>query len=259
MTDHEIQTILLRRRPGTDDDHLPEVREALAATARNPALQQWARDHDQLQGNLRSKLRNLPTPAGLREQILSEVPQPGSSSVNRRQLLLAGALTLLAAAVFLPSWLRQPHPETRFATFRSRMVRTALRGYAMDQTTASAGEIRRYLTSRQAHGDWAVVPGLDREPLMGCAVLTWRDQPATMICYGAGSSPTYWLFVVDAATLPDPPEAAPPTFAAVNRLTTASWTTGGKTYILAADAPRARLEQVLAAPRLPPTPQPPPA
>jgi hypothetical protein len=113
------------------------------------------------------------------------------------------------------------------------MVKTALRGYAMDVETHDIAAIRAHLASRQAQADWQSPPGLAAVPLLGCATLTWRSQPAAMICYGSGGQPELWLFVVDSASLPDPPDVRDPEFARVNRLNTISWSARGRTYLLA--------------------------
>ena len=87
-------------------------------------------------------------------------------------------MVIAAFLIFLPG----PDPEQRFSTFRSRMVRTALRGYAMDIETRDPGQIRGFLDARKAHGDWLSPAGMIDWPVLSCAVLTWWSQPAAMIC-----------------------------------------------------------------------------
>ena len=152
-------------------------------------------------------------------------------------------MVLILVTTILVTWLK-PDPENRFATFRSRMVRTALRGYSMDITTQDPAVIRSFLTKKQAHGDWRGPARLDDWPVLGCAVLTWRSHPAAMICYGSGQ-PELWLFVVDSGALPDPPTKAGGQFTRVNRLNTTSWSEAGKTYVLAGAMAEGELRKLL--------------
>lgn len=231
------QHVLLRYRPGTSDDQDPEIIEALRLARAHPDLQRWLQQHLAFQHSVTRHLQDLPLPPGLEAQILSERTAALSPpAFSRRHLLAAAtALALLLGTVAL--LLRPPRtdPETRFATFRSRMVRTALRGYAMDLTTESLEDIRTQLARRPGLPHWQLPPNLLRRPLLGCATLTWQGQPAAMICFGSHQLPDLWLFVVRRTTLPDPPSGPEPRLLQVNRLNTASWSHADATYVLAGD------------------------
>jgi hypothetical protein len=237
VNSHEARTVLLRYRPGTADEREADVRAALDLAASDPELARWWADHRRLQEDLRAKLRAIEPPAGLREQILSERKAATASWPTSRRLAFAGSLALLAVVIGVFSVVLRQDPEAQFSTFRSRMVRTALRGYSMDLESRDPAEVRQFLAERQAHAGWQSPPSLDRQPLMGCAVLTWRSHTATMICYGQGETPELWLFVVNTSALPDPPAEDSPAFARVNRLNTLSWSRGGRTYVLASEIP----------------------
>ena len=245
MNSHRAREILLRHRPGTPDDHDPEVRAALEQAARDPELAKWLEDHQHIQRHVQGELRSIQPPPGLKEQILSEKRAALGPWIRPARTVLAAAVALLAVVVTLSVVLR-PDPEEQFATFRSRMVRTALRGYAMDLETANAVEIRRYLADQGGHADWQGPAGLDVQPLLGCAVLVWRSNPATMICYGSRNTPDLWLFVVDNDALPDPPADDAGRFARVNRINTVSWSHQGRTYVLASDRPEEELRRLAA-------------
>jgi len=132
----------------------------------------------------------------------------------------------------LVAWFGQGDPEAEFNTFRSRMVRSAARGYNMDLETHSAAEVQNYLQAQHAHGDWQSPANLENERLLGCALVKWRGNPAAMICYGAPTEPDLWLFVVDANVVPKAPTGADSEFEVVNRLGTLSWSQAGKVYLL---------------------------
>jgi len=234
MTNRQAKDILLRYRPGSPDEQDAEVRAALEHANRDPELRAWLADHRAFQSGVRNRLRSVDTPAGLREQILSERPARFRSTAAPRRLQIAGVtavLLLLAGAILWMNTRRDA--EARFETFRARMVKTALRGYAMDLNSRDPREVRDYLAAHQGQSDWRPPPGLAATPLIGCAALTWQGQPASLICYGRGTKPDLWLFIVDTASLPDPPADGDPQFARVNRLNTLSWSADGRTYVLA--------------------------
>jgi hypothetical protein len=236
---------LLRYRPGTADEQDPEVRAALEQASRDPQLAAWLEEHRRFQARVQERLGSLAPPAGLREQILSE-KRAHLTAWRAPRRLVAGALAallLVLGVAYLA--VRDRDEENQFATFRSRMVKTALRGYAMDLETPDAAQIRHYLGTRNAPSGWVSSPGLDSTPLMGCAVLTWRGNPASMICYGHGPQPELWLFIVDSSSLPDPPAGSAPDIEKVNRLNTVSWTRDGQTFVLAGEGGAGKLLDLL--------------
>jgi len=235
VTDQQAREILLRYRRGTSDDLDPEVRAALDLTSRDPGLAEWLRKHLSFQADVRAKFLDLPVPEGLKEQILSERAGALEATRSTRRLVLAGLAAAMAIGVVLIAVLLKPGVEERFETFRFRMVRLALRGYAMDLATRDVQAIRMYLSEHQAQGNWESPPGLDKEPVLGCARLRWRSRPAAMICYGTSTQPDLWLFVVDSDALADPPKGEEPVWLKVNRLNTAAWTRAGRTYLLAGE------------------------
>lgn len=244
MTNQQAKEILLLYRPGTDAAD-PDVAQALALARRDPELGGWLVQHAALQSTLRASLRGIPAPAGLKEQIVSEVPAQISLNRRRRASLLVAAgatlVVLLGLALFWPRSAGRPD----FAAFRSRMVRTALRPYNMDLATNDLGQIRRYLAQTKAHADFALPAGLTSVPATGCARLTWQNEPVSMICFAKGRQTPLWLFVINRAALPDPPPEGTPRTARVNQLATASWSADGKTYILAAKADQLDLKEYL--------------
>lgn len=246
MNKQQAREILLRHRPGPGDEQDAEVREALALAAQDPELARWLENYRQFQRAMRRGFRDVEIPAGLKEQILAEKRAFFSlGRVPRRAALtVAGVLALgLVGLLVLP---RGADPEAQFATFRSRMVRVAQSEYVMDFESRSLADIRQFLATRNAHGDWQSTAALDQEPLLGCAVLKWRNHPAAMVCYGGTKGRELWLFVVDSKAMPNPPVEDSPQFAAVNRLNTVSWSRAGRTYVLGGSVGEAELRRLMA-------------
>jgi len=188
----------------------------------------------------------------LKEQIISERPIPSRERFNRRALLLAAASIAVLFIVFRAGvlWQQRPNDDT-FANYRARMVKTALRGYAMDLESSNPEKIRDYLAQQSAAQNYKVPPGLLKVTPTGCAIENWQGAKVAMLCFRAGAAAPaggksdIWLFVVDSDSVKDAPAAASPEFAKVNKLMTATWTDGGKLYILGAVGDQQLLRQWL--------------
>ena len=128
-------------------------------------------------------------------------------------------------------WL-QPRTPDRFADFRLRMVNAALRQYRMDIVTNDMSQVRQFMAKRGAPADYTLAKGLERLQLTGGGFLKWRSNPVAMVCFDRGDKEMLYLFVMDGAATKDAPPARP-LVTKVNKLTTASWSRDGKTYLLA--------------------------
>lgn len=241
MTPQQARQILRPFRPWAKNDQDVEVVEALALCQRDAELGRWFENHCAVQNAIHARFNQLPLPAGLKEQILSEYKS--RVVVWWRQPATLAAAAVLAILVALGSlWLTTPRPsseEVSFASYRSRMVRTALRTYGMDLETNDVAQIRNYLAQHQAPADYVLPKNLQPTPSVGCGVLKWQDQPVAMVCFrtgkplAPGAKSDLFLFVIDRKSLPDLRASRVPEFAAVNKLVTASWIEGEKAYLLA--------------------------
>lgn len=244
MNSDEARTILLACRPGTADEHDPDVRAALAAVQRDPQLAAWWREQQAVQAALRDRLRELPVPPELRARLLAGptvITVPWWRLTRVRALAIAAALVALLALVFV----RPPSPEPEsFADFRERMVRTVIREYRMDVTTPVEAEVRAFLRANQGHGDYRLPPAMRDVPVFGAGRLTWKGRPVSMICFARRPGVLMYLFVADRTVFPDGP-AAGPDFAEVVQRATASWTDAGQVYVLASEAGAADLRSLL--------------
>ncbi len=243
MTANEAKSILLRYRPGTADAEDPQVAEALGLAKSDAELAAWLKDHCARQEALRAKFQQITPPPGLREQIISEHRAQQRAATRRRSVALALSSCAALVAVVAFFVLQRPprEPDSRsLAVYQNAMVSFALKGYGMDLLTNDATRVRNYLATRAAPADFKLPAGLERRAeLLGCAVQQWQSLPVSLVCYRsgkplpAGTQNDLWLFVVDSAAVKDPPPSAVPQVAKVNRLLTATWTEGGKLYLLA--------------------------
>jgi hypothetical protein len=242
MTRDQARKTLLLYRPGTADAAEPEIAEALALAQQDAELSRWLEQHCAKQEMVRAKIRQIPVPAGLKEQIISE----RRVFAQKRVVRLAVTWITALAAVILAGWWadvawQRPPSDDTFSNYRSRMVSAALRGYSMDLETNDAAKIRAYLAQQGAAENYELPAGLQKAAAAGCAIKSWQRAKVTLLCFRTGQplppggKSDLWLFVVDRAAVKGAPADTDPQFEKVNKLMTATWTRGGKLYLLGAD------------------------
>jgi hypothetical protein len=246
MNREEAKEILMLYRPGSADDRDPEFAAALGLCDSDPELKRWFDDHCAVYRALRTRFR-VAVPEGLKEQILAERVAHTTPLWRRRPAALAAVATLALIAGVV-TWLLQPREatdstaarnENRFDTFRNRgAVSTALLSYRMDLSTNDLEQIRTYCRRHEAVADYVLPAGLQQNAeATGCMISTWQGRPVTMLCFRSSARLPHgandlWLFVVDQSAFPDPPAGPAPAFTRVERSTTASWSSHGRTYVL---------------------------
>lgn len=250
MNRDEAKQILLLYRPGTADDADPQIAGALALARNDPELARWLEEQLARQTAVRAKFQEIPVPAGLKEQIISEQRAAERRTSRRRKTLAAAAA--LAGMFVLLVWLLPARPtDNTFAIYRSRMISSALRGYAMDLVTNNPAAIRRYLAQRQAPANYDLPLPLQKREVAGCAVQRWQGANVSMICFRTGrplppgQQSDLWLFIVDRNSMRDAPGNTATQLAPVNRLMTATWTEGGKLYLLGTAGDEQAIRQYL--------------
>jgi len=237
MTREEAQFTLLRYRPGTLDATDPEITEALELAKDDADLSRWLEKQCAQQEILRAKIRQIPVPVALKEQIIFERPRTPSVA-PRRAFTLAAACALMMLIFWsgYEAWQHSPADDT-FTNYRRRIVSTALRGYGMAFESADREKIRSFLANKKIQ-NYELPGGLQKAEAVGCAIEDWQGTNVAMICFRTGAplqpgdKSDLWLFVVDQSAVKRAPDDAAPQFARVNKLTTATWTRDGKLYLL---------------------------
>src|SRR5262245_20198966 len=229
MNRHEAQEVLRFYRPGTGDAQDPELAAALEWVERDPELAKWFDENCALHEAIRAKFQQIPVPAGLKEQILSEQKVRPVIVWWRRPVVLAAAIAALLLGLAIV-WLRAPREEDSFEVFRRMMVRTALRTYSMDLETTNLNQIRAYLARTTAITNYALPQSLQKIEAAGCVALTWHSKPVSMVCFRSGKplapgqKSDLFFFAIRRTSVTGTPPTDPPHFAKVNKLMTASWT-----------------------------------
>jgi len=252
MTPEEAKRILAAYRADGALEDDAELAAALELVSQDAGLRAWWSRQQRFHQSLARSLRAVPVPVELARSLLpSPAPRhspPISSafrtphSALRTRSWLAWAAVFLVAALLATFWLRRGPGEDGFATFRSRMVRSALREYRMDVVTNDFATIQSYLARHDAPSELKLDGGLARLPAVGGGLLSWQGRKVAMVCFG-GEQQMFYLFVVNQDSVRQPPPDQP-TFAQENQLATASWSHRGLSYLLAGDVSERTLRQL---------------
>jgi len=254
VNSREAKEILMLYRPGTADAEDSSFAEALQECGRDPELKRWFDEHCAVYTALRTRFKEAGVPEALKEQIIAERRVHTQPLWRKAAVLAVGAIAVIVLAIqFWPNPAPPPEPHD-FAAYRTELGSMALRAYGMQLATNDLDRIREFFQSGDNGGvpNYTVPEGLRQNAAAaGCVAFTWQGKPVSMICFLSGKPlpqgqlSDLWLFVTDHASIPDAPGTAQPEIAKVNRLTTATWTANGKTYVLAVDGDEEFLRKFL--------------
>lgn len=250
MNREEAKSILLLYRPNATEADDPQFAAALALTKSDAELARWFEEHCARQTLVRTQFQKITPPAGLMEQIVSEHKASLVWQTRQRNIRRTMAFALIIGCIFLAGiqWWPRPGEDDTFAVYQTRMVGTALRGYAMDLTGNDPAAIRNYLAQNHAPADYVLPDALKKIPITGCSIENWQGAKVSLICFHTGKTSQatdLWLFVANRAALKDLPDLASAQFQKINLLTTATWTQGDKVYFLGMASDEATVRQYL--------------
>jgi hypothetical protein len=249
MTPEEAKRILALYRPGSADQDDPEFAEALdladpgrqrggRASQLNPELSRWFREHCNAFLGVRGKFMDIQPPPALKDQILAEYKSYVTPMRSQRRVLQACVACVLVAAAFLTGFFLL-RAQRDFSVYRQRVVARALRPtYTMDMQTTNLASINTYLAGRHAPADYLLPTSLKSAEPAGCAVIDWHGKLVTMLCFRsgrpleAGAAADLWLFVANQSAVLNAPTSVSRAVTQVDRMATASWSQGGKLYML---------------------------
>jgi hypothetical protein len=232
VDNQQAREILSLYRAGLDAAGDPFFAEALAQARRDPELGRWFEKQCAIDAAMREKFRQIAAPAGLPQQILSERKIVRPAIWWERPALLAAAAAAIVLAVLAGYLVGQPSTPT-FQSYRKNMAKLVSGEYKMMLETNDLSAIRQFLGKNHGASDYVLTKELEKLPGEGCALITWHGQRVSLVCLERGHDDDLFLFIVDRSALPDPPLGQSARFARVNNMTTASWTAGDKTYVLA--------------------------
>lgn len=249
MDSREAREILRLFRPGSTDAADPRVAEALDQARSDPGLTAWLEQQASVNVAVRAKLKAIPVPPGLKREIIINraehsrvVPLPATVKL----LAVAAAVGLLVAIGWF-SFRKEPSPY-EFENYRDRVTHKIQRNVnSADLVTANLTEILDYCQKRGSPTDFTLPAKLQSLAVVGGSAFTWSSRPVTMLCLDAGTAAApanVWVFVIEKSAVVDAPPAKPE-FLEVGNLMTASWTAGGKVFVLAGVGNQSELQKFL--------------
>lgn len=236
MTHQQAKLLLQSCRPGGQDAMDPLHGEALKLVRGDPELARWFEAEQAIDAAIGAKLREVPVPHEPREEILALGIPPVSAKREWRwtgiRLAAAAAVALLLTLAAI--WLRASTLPA-FASFEKDVLRRAVAGPEhLALASGDFSEIRQWLHARGIPGEINLPAGLHGALPHGCQVLDWGRAKVALICFVPDGRPHVDLLVIDSARYRDflPPKT--PRFGQSGEFATAVWSSGGKTYLLAA-------------------------
>src|SRR5260370_24153048 len=124
MNNEQAQDVLTLSRPGIGELADRETLKALELSRRDPGLARWLEQRNALYQAIRSGLKQIEAPAGLKERIVAA--RPANVIWWQRPVVLAAAAAVFVLLVLAAFWLAPRHPN-QFATYRDRVVHTPSR------------------------------------------------------------------------------------------------------------------------------------
>lgn len=244
MDSKEAKRILQSYRPGMSADEDPRIAEALELTKRDPILAAWLAEECALHEAMAAKFNEVPVPGDLKDRILAErkVMAPAIWWRSRTALAAAAALIFLVAVA---GFFFRSMAGSELRAYRTDMVQFVADLYKMNARATNWDELRHSLARQGWPSDFTVPDSLRAVRLEGGCMTYWREEKVSLACMKTAEDRGLWLFVIPRAALGSAAETPSPQFAKVGKLSTATWSSGDKTYLLASEADTEALKKHL--------------
>jgi hypothetical protein len=239
----EAKEILWAYRPEAGDTEDPRVGEALELARRDPELMRWYEQQRAVDEAIRSELRQIAVPPGLRERILTA--QKVRRRVPGRRLTQVLAVAAAMALAVIVGQQFAADESAGFDGYREKMVEFVSDEYDLSAEADNLDALRRFFAKIAWPADYEVPELLQVVPVEGGTAMEWRGNRVSLLCLEREEHKDIWLFVIDRSALPDPPAAEDPQFLKFGKLMSASWSEGDLTYLLVAEGDEAFLRGYL--------------
>ncbi|MCG3150336.1 MAG: hypothetical protein PCFJNLEI_03819 [Verrucomicrobiae bacterium] len=235
MDNQKIRELIEVYRPGLDDQD-EQFAELIAALRNDPTLQRQLDERVARDLAVRNKLRAVAPPADLKARLLSEQKVsafPFNLTRQPRWLQAVAAVILLGLAIL---WLRATRQDA-FLEFRTEMAQLVATEFPLDTHTNNLAALQQIFSAKGWPASYVVPPALRKLHIEGGCLREWRGKKVALLCFETKTNGDVWLFVVDRQVTPDAPTTADPQVTQTGNITTASWTSGAYTYLLATENP----------------------
>jgi hypothetical protein len=247
MDKREAKQVLQALRPDDPEKAQPPFAEALAMVERDPELKAWWEAQQSFDRKIAAKLAEIPVPAGLRETILAGrkiekiAPRPNFT------LWIAAAAVVAVLCIAGPSL---PTILENSQRVSSATYNDAALGFLgndsppLAMTSPDHDKLVAWLKDQKAPtGD--LPTKMSTLSSVGCQKFVVEGHDVSLICFVMTGGRLVHLFVVDQKALATPPTVNVPEFRQVEGWSTASWSDGRMSYMLATRADPDALKQLL--------------
>jgi hypothetical protein len=245
MDKQEAKQVLQALRPQDLNTDKPAVIEALVFIEGDPELKAWWEAEQAFDRRVAAKLKEVPLPTDLRDTILTGrkieqlPPQP------RLAFWLAAAAVVAILCVVGTSMRNSafgPLPRTEYTAAVLPLLNH--NAPALGMTSSDRDKIAAWLKERNA--PMGTLPaGMTALPTVGCQKFVVHGHSVSLICFALAGGGIAHLFIVDQQALTDPPGDNSPEFDQVQGWSTAAWSDGRMSYLLATEAGPDALKQLL--------------
>jgi hypothetical protein len=245
MTSPEAKVILQALRPNDPDTTQPAFAEALALAESDPELKAWWEAQQEFDRKVVAKLQEIPIPDDLRGTIMagSKIekfsPQPSFS------LWLAAAAVvgiLCVAGSVLHDQMFGPQPKEDYVA----SVLPLLNHDAPDLAMVSPDRDKIMAWLKVRHAPIGTLPEkVASLPPVGCQTYQVHGHAVTLICFAMEGGGVAHLFMVNRDAMIDPPADNAPELDDINGWSTAAWSDGHMSYLLATTAGDGALKKLL--------------
>jgi hypothetical protein len=246
MDRQEAKLVLQAHRPNGLDAKHPAFAEALALAENDPELKAWWEAQQVFDRQVAAKLSGVPVPADLRSIIMAgrkiELLQSQPSFLP--WIAMAAMVAVLCVVGTLKEIALTIGPITQ--TEYSAAVLPLLHNDAPDlaMTSTDHDKIAEWLKAQ--HAPMGRLPtGMTSLPTVGCQKFVVHGHMVSLVCFTLAGGGIAHLFVMDEDALSDRPDRYAPEFQQVQGWSTATWSDGQMSYVLATQAGPDALKQLL--------------
>lgn len=241
MEIEDAKLILRSFRPNGEDVGDPFFAEALLLAERDPELAHWFAEQLAFDDKVREAFQQVSAPPHLRDSIrlsqkTARFSQKSIRPVWQRQnfLLIAAALmVLLMATTLLVPHNKPETPRLTAAGLTEWVLELAgSGGIRLGKMSRDPTEIRAWLVERGAPSDLELPPGLRDVPGIGCQTYSINGTKVSLVCFLLGKDQVVHLFVVENNALQGATVSSQPSLHTKNGQSWATWTSGGKSYVM---------------------------
>jgi hypothetical protein len=245
MDRQEAKLLLQAHRPNGSDPMQPAFAEALTLVESDPELKAWWEAQQSFDLKVAAKLAEIPIPAGLRSTIMAgrkiEQLTPQTSLLPWLAMAAVVAILCVAGTFKEVAVATGPLPHMAYEAQVLPLLRDDAPNLAM--ISSDRDKISVWVNGQSAPMG-ALPDGLKSLSPIGCQKYSVHGHNVSLVCFTMADGHIAHLFVVMQSAISDP-QGNTPEMHEMQGWSTASWSDGQMSYLLATKAGPDALRQLL--------------